>query len=225
MRGKLLITLVAAVLALGGCESMNLTETQRGTAVGAGVGAAAGAVIGATTKDGGGKRAATGAVIGGVAGGVIGNIWSSRMEEQRRRMEQATRGTGVDVSRTDDNRLKLNIPTDISFDSNRADIKSNFRPILDNFAASLNDHQATNVTIVGHADSTGNDSINDPLSRNRAASTRDYLASRGVSSNRFNVDGRGSREPIASNATESGKARNRRVEIYVTEPGGQGPRY
>lgn len=83
---------------------MNLTETQRGTAVGAGVGA---------------------------AGGVIGNIWSSRMEEQRRRMEQATRGTGVDVSRTDDNRLKLNIPTDISFDSNRADIKSNFRPILD----------------------------------------------------------------------------------------------
>lgn len=218
MKAKILIAVSAAALILAGCESMNLTETQRGAAVGAGVGAAAGAVIGATTKDGGGKRAATGAVIGGVAGGVIGNIWSSRMEEQRRRVEQATRGTGVDVSRTADNRLKLNIPTDISFGSNRADIKPNFRPILDNFAASLNDHPTTNVTIIGHADRTGNDAINDPLSRARAASTRDYLAARGAWINRFSTDGRGSREPIASNATESGKAKNRRVEIYVSEP-------
>lgn len=218
MRTTILITMLVAASFLAGCESMNLTETQRGTAVGAGVGAAAGAVIGATTGDGGGKRAAKGAVIGGLAGGVIGNIWSSRMEEQRRRMEQATRGTGVDVSRTADDRLKLNIPTDISFDSNRADIKPNFRPILDNFAASLNDNPVTNVTIIGHADSTGNDAINDPLSRARAASTRDYLVSRGVSGYRFSTDGRGSREPIASNATEAGKAKNRRVEIYVSEP-------
>lgn len=216
MRATTLIIPFLAVGFLAGCETM--TETQRGTAVGAGVGAAAGAVIGATTGDGGGKRAAKGAVIGGVAGGVIGNIWSSRMEEQRRRMEQATRGTGVDVSRTADDRLKLNIPTDISFDSNRADIKPNFRPILDNFAASLNDNPVTNVTIIGHADSTGNDAINDPLSRARAASTRDYLVARGVSGHRFSTDGRGSREPIASNATEAGKAKNRRVEIYVSEP-------
>lgn len=222
MRARTLISIAVAVGFLAGCA--NMTETQRGTAVGAGVGAAAGAVIGATTGDGGGKRAAKGAVIGGVAGGVIGNIWSARMEEQRRRMEQATRGTGVDVTRTADDRLKLNIPTDISFDTNRADIKPNFRPILDRFAASLNDHPATNVTIVGHADSTGNDAINDPLSRARAASTRDYLVARGPSPARFTTDGRGSREPIASNATEEGKARNRRVEIYVSEPANAYPR-
>jgi outer membrane protein OmpA-like peptidoglycan-associated protein len=73
------------------------------------------------------------------------------------------------------------------------------------------------VNIVGHTDSTGSDAINNPLSINRAANTRDYLASRGVASNRFNIDGRGSREPVASNDTDANRARNRRVEIYVAE--------
>jgi outer membrane protein OmpA-like peptidoglycan-associated protein len=215
MRSQITIYATVGALILAGCADMS--ATQRGTATGAGVGAGLGAILGATTSDGGGRRAATGAVIGGAAGAVIGNIWSSRMEEQKRKMEQATQGTGVQVSQTADNRLKLDIPSDISFDTNRADIKSNFRPILDKFAASLVEHPYTRVTIVGHTDNTGSDAVNNPLSVNRAARTRDYLVSRGAASNRFNIDGRGEHEPVASNNTEASRAKNRRVEIFVAE--------
>ena len=216
MRTQLTVTAFAALVALGGCA--NMIEVQRGTATGAGIGAGLGAVLGAATGDGGGRRAATGAVVGGAAGAVIGNIWSSRMEQQKRAMEQATQGTGVQVSQTPDNRLKLDIPTDISFDTNRADIKPNFRPILDKFAATLVENPYSKVTIIGHTDSTGGDAINNPLSVNRAAHARDYLTSRGVASNRVSIDGRGSHEPLASNDTEANRARNRRVEIFVAEP-------
>jgi outer membrane protein OmpA-like peptidoglycan-associated protein len=213
---KLMISAIAAaLLALSGCADM--TQTQRGTATGAGVGAGLGAVIGASTSDGGGRRAATGAVIGGAAGALIGNIWSHRMENQKQAMQQATQGTGVQVTQTSDNRLKLDIPSDISFDSNRSDIKSNFRPILDKFAAGLVDNQVAVVTITGHTDSVGTDASNNQLSLDRASHTRDYLASRGVAAARVNVNGRGELEPIASNDNDAGRARNRRVEIYVAE--------
>jgi outer membrane protein OmpA-like peptidoglycan-associated protein len=212
---KFTATTLIAMLALAGCADMN--PVQRGTAQGAGIGAGVGAVLGAATGPGGGRRAATGAAVGGAAGALIGNIWSSRMEQQKRQMEQATQGTGVQVTQTADNRLKLDIPTDISFDTNRSNIKSNFRPILDKFASSLVENPYTKVTIVGHTDSTGSDAINNPLSVNRAAQTRDYLTSRGVASNRFSIDGRGSHEPISPNDTEANRGRNRRVEIYVAE--------
>lgn len=206
---------IALTLIVGGCA--NMTPTQRGTATGAGIGAGLGAIIGGTTDGGGGKRAAGGAVLGGAAGALIGNIWSSRMEEQKRTMEQATQGTGVQVSQTADNRLKLEIPSDISFDSNRSDIKPNFRPVLDRFSATLYDHPSTVVTIVGHTDNTGSDAVNNPLSVQRAEHTRDYLSGRGIAPSRFSVSGRGMYEPIASNDNTAGRARNRRVEIYVSE--------
>jgi outer membrane protein OmpA-like peptidoglycan-associated protein len=211
--------LAATILALGvsGCADMN--ATQRGTATGAGAGAALGALIGGTTSGGGGGRATRGAILGGAAGAVIGNIWSKRMEQQKQAMEQATRGTGVQVSQTADNRLKLDIPSDVSFDSGRSDIKPNFQPVLERFASTLNENPDTNVVIIGHTDNTGGPAINQPLSVDRAARTRDYLAGRGVNPARITIEGRGEREPIATNADNSGRARNRRVEIYVAEPG------
>ncbi len=220
MQKNIAQTIVAcAVLALAtGCADMS--PTQRGTATGAGVGAGLGALIGGSSNGGGGSRATKGALIGGAAGALIGNIWSNRMEKQKQEMEAATRGTGIQVSQTSDNRLKMEIPADVSFDTGRADIKSNFRPILERFAQTLNDNPAATVSIVGHTDSTGSASVNDPLSVNRAAHTRDFLAQRGVSQNRIIIEGRGEREPIASNDNEAGRARNRRVEIYVSESQG-----
>jgi len=213
---KLLISTLALSVVLTGCADMS--ATQRGTATGAGIGAGLGAIIGATTAGGGGGRAATGAAIGGIAGAVAGNIWSNKMEKQKQQMEQATQGTGVQVSQTADNRLKLDIPSDISFDTNRADIRPNFRVILDKFAAGLVENPGTQVTIIGHTDNTGSDAINNPLSLERASHTRDYLTARGVAASRFNVDGRGSHEPVTTNATSVGRAQNRRVEIFVAEP-------
>lgn len=216
MPNKTLAALLIAALAATGCADMN--TTQRGTATGAGVGAGIGAVLGAATGPGGGKRAAGGAVLGAAVGAVVGNVWSKRMEAQKQQMEQATQGTGVQVSQTGDNRLKLEIPSDISFDSNRSNIKPDFRPILDRFATTLNENPATTVSIIGHTDSTGSTAVNQPLSIDRAAHTRDYLATRGVAASRIVIEGRGEQEPIASNDDASGRARNRRVEIYVAEP-------
>ena len=205
------ITLAVGVLS--GCA--NMTETQQGTAKGAGIGAVAGAVLGAAV--GGRSGAATGAVLGGAAGAVGGNIWSKKMQDQKAAMEQATVGTGVAVSQTADNRLKLDIPSDVSFDTGRSDIKPNFGPILNQFATSLNQNVVTNVTIIGHTDSTGSDAVNNPLSIDRAEAARDYLVSRGVARTRIVTDGRGAREPIADNNTQQGRDKNRRVEIYVAE--------
>ncbi|MFO1339304.1 MAG: OmpA family protein [Burkholderiaceae bacterium] len=200
---------IAAAMAATGCANMG--EREKGTATGAGIGAAAGAVISAAT----GGKAGTGAVVGGVVGAAAGNLWSKRMEDKRKAMEKATQGTGVTVDRTADNQLHVNVPSDISFDSGRSDLKPELRPVLDQFAQGL-DH-TMNVRVVGHTDSSGSDAINDPLSVERARSVREYLASRGVASQRVEISGEGSRQPVADNATPEGRARNRRVEIFLRE--------
>lgn len=211
MRKPILITSLAAVVLATGCA--NMTDTQRRTATGAGVGALGGAAIGAVA----GGHAGRGALIGAGVGALGTYIWSQHMEKQKQEMQAATQGTGVTVTQTADNQLKLDIPSDISFATNRSDIQPNFRPILDRFAEGLRNNPNTEVRIVGHTDSTGSDAINNPLSLDRAESTRNYLTSRGVSGARIHVEGRGSREPIASNDSVDGRARNRRVEIYVGE--------
>ena len=203
--------LVAALVFAAGCSSMS--EREQGTAKGAGAGAVAGAIIGSMT----GGNAGRSAVIGGAVGAVAGNLWSKHMEDKREALARASQGTGVEVGRTEDNRLKLNVPSDVSFDSGRADIKPQMRPVLDEIGRNLD--PSVRVTIVGHTDSTGSDAINEPLSRERAAAVRDYLSTRGLAPSRVSVSGRGSHEPVASNDTEPGRAANRRVEIFLSEQG------
>ena len=210
--------LVFAVLALTvtGCANMN--ETQRGTATGAGIGAVAGGLLGAATAGGHrGRSAATGAAVGAAAGAIGGYVWSKKMEEQRAQMAEASRGTGIDVSRTADNRLKLNIPADAGFDVGRTEIRPALGTALSQFASTLNQHTVTTLSIVGHTDNTGSDAVNDPLSVERANATRDFIAARGVAPGRISTAGRGEREPITSNDTPAGRAQNRRVEIYIAE--------
>ena len=217
---KIIITLSAVTLAMGGLSGCaNMNETQRDTGMGAAIGAVAGGLIGAATAGGNkGKSAATGAAVGAALGAGGGYLWSQNMQKQRAEMEQATAGTGIGISQTTDNQLKVDIPADVSFDVGSYAIKPNMRPVLDRLASTLNQHPVTTVTIIGHTDSTGSDAVNDPLSVNRAASTRDYLVQRGVSAQRIAVDGRGSRQPVADNSTASGRAMNRRVEIFIAEP-------
>ncbi len=212
MQHRTLPLALALVLGLGACTTM--TDTQRNAGLGAVGGAVGGALIGkATGSDKVGRDAAIGAGLGALGG----YVWSQRMEAQRQAMAQATAGTGVDVTRTADNQLKLEIPSDISFDSGKAAIKPQMRPILDRFAQTLKDNPATNVRIIGHTDSKGSDAINNPLSLDRAASARDYLTDRGVAQGRIEIAGRGSREPVADNGSEAGRARNRRIEVFVAE--------
>ena len=120
-------------------------------------------------------------------------------------------------ARTSDDQLKLQVPSDISFDTGRADLKPNLRAVLDQFARGLSSDPTMHVRVIGHTDSTGSDAINNPLSVERANATRDYLISRGVAGTRIGTDGRGSREPVADNNTQAGRDKNRRVEIFVAE--------
>jgi outer membrane protein OmpA-like peptidoglycan-associated protein len=205
-----LCAVAAAAVALAGCG--NMSERQRGTAQGAGIGAIAGAVIGTATGGKAGKSAAIGAAIGAVGG----NLWSKRMQDKQRAMEKATAGTGIEVEKTADNQLKVNVPSDLSFATGRADLNPSLRPVLDQFAQGLDG--TVHVRIVGHTDSTGNDAINDPLSLARARTVQGYLEDRGLPASRLEVAGRGSREPVADNGSDAGRAKNRRVEIFLREP-------
>lgn len=207
-RGLLVTTLVAS-LGLAGCATMGgMTDTQRNAAIGAGVGALAGAAIG---------RDAKGALIGAGVGAAGGYVWSQHMQQKKQAMERATVGTGVSVAQTADNQLKLNVPGDFSFDTGRADIKPNMRPVLDQFANGLAQQPTTEVRIVGHTDNTGSDALNNQLSIDRAQATKRYLVTRGVQADRILIAGRGEAEPVADNSTDNGRARNRRVEIFLGE--------
>lgn len=211
-----LLALVVLSGSLGACA--NLDESQRTTATGATIGAVAGALLGGVTAGGNKtKSAATGAAIGAALGAGGGYLWSRHMQEQKASMEQATQGTGIGVSQTADNQLKLDIPSDLSFDSGQYRIKPGLHAVLDRFASTLNQNPVTTVRIIGHTDNVGSDAANNLLAVNRADATRDYLVSRGVESKRISIDGRGEHEPIADNATAEGRAKNRRVEIFVAE--------
>jgi len=208
-RWSLTATVCAIAVLLSACASP--TREQKGAATGAMIGAVAGAVLGDSKKS---------AAIGAAAGALGGYIWSRQMEDKRKAMEAATAGTGATVAQTPDNQLRLTIPNDISFDTGRANIRPEMMPILNQFAQGLGQQPSIEVRIIGHTDSTGNDAINNPLSVARAQSARDYLVGRGVDARRISIDGRGAREPVADNATEAGRARNRRIDIFLAERAG-----
>ena len=198
--------LCAASTLLAGCA--NPTAEQKGAATGAGLGALAGVLLGDSRQS---------AAVGAAVGALGGYVWSKNMEEKKQAMEKATAGTGVLVTQTQDNQLKLNIPNDISFDSGRYNIKPNLQPVLDQFAQGLNSQPNTEVRIVGHTDSIGSEAVNNPLSVHRAESARDYLVAKGVDARRIATEGHGAKQPLADNSTEAGRGKNRRIEIYLAE--------
>jgi outer membrane protein OmpA-like peptidoglycan-associated protein len=202
--------LLALVVALGLGACADMSERQKGTAGGAAIGALGGALISKAT----GGKAGTGAVVGGAIGAVTGNLWSKRMEDKRKAMEEATKGT--EVARTTDDQLKVNVPADFSFDVGRAAIKPSMVPVLDKLAQGLDAN--VQLQVIGHTDSTGSDAVNNPLSLDRAEAVRAYLGRHNVPASRIQVEGRGEREPVADNATPAGRAQNRRVEIFLREP-------
>jgi len=184
-------------------------RTQRGAIIGAVAGAVAGLISGgdATERR---QRALVGAGVGGLAGGAIG----AYQDRQEAALRQRMAGTGVDVVRNGDN-ITLNMPSNITFDFDRSDLKPQFMPVLDNVARTLTEYNQTVVEVAGHTDSVGTDAYNQALSERRANSVAGYLGSHGVMSQRMIVVGAGESRPVASNDTDSGRAQNRRVEITL----------
>jgi outer membrane protein OmpA-like peptidoglycan-associated protein len=201
-------------LFLAGCADMS--QSQKTTAEGAGIGAAAGALIGAVA--GGGKGAAIGAAAGAGTGALGGYLWNEHLEKQKQQMQRASEGTGVQVTQTADNRLKINVPSDAGFATGSAQLNAKLHPALNELATSLQQNPTETVQIVGYTDNTGGETINEPLSQNRAQSVENYLVSHGVPPQRITTQGLGSQNPAASNETAEGRALNRRVEIFVAYP-------
>ena len=202
---RTLITIAVAAALVTGCATQRQTET----AVGAGVGAATGAVVGAAV--GGSSGAAVGGVVGAGAGAAVGYNWQLIKEK----LGMATKDSGVQVAEMKDGSLKVNVPGSVSFASGSASLNPNLYPTLDGIAKTLNEYPASTITVVGHTDSVGDTQANLDLSGRRAAAVADYLTQRGVLRNRMAVQSRGEAEPIADNATEAGRAQNRRVEMVI----------
>jgi len=211
---RLIVSGFAAVslLGLAACVTDPNTGEQKvsRTAIGAVGGAGLGYLLGDLV---GGKTARiVGAGIGGVAGGVIGN----KLDQQIRELDEATEGSGVDVSKTPDGEsILVNLP-DVTFAVDSTTISPSFRAALDEVASSLQKYPDSLVDVMGHTDSDGSDSYNLDLSRRRAESVKGYLVMRGVSGARVATIGYGEQYPRADNTTEEGKALNRRVEIRIT---------
>lgn len=213
MRALVISTLVGAGLVLSGCQTtgnnMGGVEYDK-AALGTIIGAAAGYGISkgnANSSRQNNRAAAIGAVLGGGAGLYLDN------KEEKLRQQMA--GTGVDVSRNPDGSVQLIMPGSITFDTNKSNIKPNFYTTLNKVAQTLAEDNQSAILVTGYTDNTGNDSINMPLSQQRAQSVKNYLAGKGVSSGRIDAQGYGSANPIADNSTASGREQNRRVEISI----------
>lgn len=162
----------------------------------------------------GGRRDRTEKILGAGIGAVAGAGIGAYMDAQERKLREETAGTGVDVIRDGDN-LLLRMPSGITFAYDKADVQPQFQPTLNDVASILSQYPKTYIDVYGHTDSDGTDAYNQTLSERRAASVADYLVAHGVQSARIATRGFGETQPIASNATEQGKAANRRVEIKI----------
>ena len=187
-----------------------VSNTAGGAAIGAGMGAVAGLLVGNNPVQ---RRNAAliGAGIGALAGGAIGNYMDTQESELRAQLQ----GTGVSVTRMGD-RIILNMPSNVTFATDRDQVIPPFYPTLDSVAIVLRKFDKTLIDVDGHTDSVGNAGYNQDLSERRANSVANYLASRGIDPRRMSAVGYGLERPIASNATESGRAQNRRVEIAIS---------
>jgi outer membrane protein OmpA-like peptidoglycan-associated protein len=186
-----------------------VSKTTKGAAIGAGVGVAVGLITGDSSSERK-RRAIQLGAAGGIVGGGVGNY----MDRQEAKLRAQLQGTGVSVTRSGDN-IILNMPGNVTFQSNSADINASFYPVLNSVALVLKEFDKTVVDVAGHADSTGADDKNLELSQRRAGSVSSYMGAQAVNSQRLIAVGYGETRPIATNDTAEGRQQNRRVEITL----------
>jgi outer membrane protein OmpA-like peptidoglycan-associated protein len=208
MKKLIAITLVA-LLTTPVFAQDNHAKAKKGAVIGGVAGAIAGAIIHNNRGSGNAKR---GAVVGGVVGAATGAIVGAMMDRQERELRQID---GIDVTRTDEDELKVTMRNDILFDFNSAGLRSTSRDELREMASVFDKYPDTTIAIQGHTDSTGTVSYNQRLSERRASSVANYLEDLGVRGSRLDAYGYGESRPKATNNTANGRQLNRRVEIFV----------
>ena len=204
-RNAFMALLAVGAMATSGCASMS--NKERGAVIGAGAGAAVGGVIGNQTGS-----TARGAIIGAVVGGAAGAIIGHQMDQQAKELDQSIEGAKVE--RVGEG-IQVTFESGLLFDFDSDRIKPEAAKNLQELARSLNKFGNSNLMIVGHTDSQGDDAYNMNLSVRRANSASAYLQSQGVPATRITTAGRGEAEPVASNDTDAGRQQNRRVEVAI----------
>ena len=204
-RNALIAVAMLGSLGISGCASMN--QKERGAVIGAGAGAAIGGVIGNNTGS-----TARGAIIGAVVGGAAGAVIGHQMDQQAKEIDQSV--PGAKVERVGEG-IQVTFDSGLLFDFDSDRIRSDAAANLNELARSLNKFPNSDLLIVGHTDSKGDDAYNQNLSQRRANAASAYLQAQGVPANRLRTSGRGESEPVASNDTEAGMQQNRRVEIAI----------
>lgn len=204
---------LSSVLVLTSCEAVqNSNNQQRGTAIGTAAGALLGGILGNNIGKGG--KAPVGAVLGGIIGGVAGNVIGQKMDKQAKEIKETL--PGAEVERVNEG-IKVTLPENmVNFAFNSSELTVASKNNLDKLAEILTNNMDTNINIYGHTDSKGSDAYNQTLSEKRADSVKKYLISKGISASRMYSMGMGEQSPVASNETEAGRAKNRRVEFAIT---------
>ena len=212
----ILLTSLCLAMGVSGCTTINpySGEEQTSNAVkGGAIGAATGALVGvlSSSKKDRGKGALIGAASGAALGGDIGYY----MDVQEAKLRQKMKGTGVSVTRSGD-QIILNMPNNVTFDSNASQLKPAGANTLSGVAMVLKEYEDTRVHIIGHTDSSGSRELNMRLSEQRAESVGTALITMGVDASRLSMSGVGPDQPVASNSTAAGKAQNRRVTLTLS---------
>ena len=217
MKSSIVVAGLAA-LSLSACTTMNaytgqnqLSSTAGGAMIGAGTGAVVGAFAGAATGNDPRIAALIGAGLGGLTGAAVGHYMGQPEAELRAPLQS----TGVSVTRVG-NQIILNMPSNISFQTDSATVNPAFNDTLVSVGLVLKKFNKTVVDVTGHTDNTGSDAHNQDLSQRRAVAVATILANQGVDQRRFYIEGKGESDPIASNANEAGRSQNRRVEIQIS---------
>lgn len=201
------------ILCLTGCTAPQ-TKTEKGGIYGAAGGAAAGAVVGqviAHDTKGTLIGAAIGAAIGGLGGAGVGKM----MDDQERDMRAALASSEAASVSREGNLLALTFKSDVSFDTNSAVVRPGLYSELDRVAAVMNQYPSTLIRVEGHTDSRGSNEYNMDLSNRRANAVKNLLVQRGIAGSRIEAVAFGKTMPTASNDTEAGRQKNRRVEIKI----------
>ncbi len=209
MNSRFSLVAVATIASLGLSACASLNNKENGAVIGAAAGAAVGGVIGNNTGNG---STAKGAIIGAVVGGAAGAVIGHQMDQQAKEISQAI--PGAKVERVGEG-IDVTFDSGLLFDFDSDKIRPAAATNLSELAKSLNKFGDSNLMIVGHTDSQGDDAYNQALSYRRANSASAYLQSQGVPSGRILTNGLGEREPVATNDTDAGRQQNRRVEVAI----------
>jgi outer membrane protein OmpA-like peptidoglycan-associated protein len=213
---KVGVLAVGLIVALPGCTTLDAytreerpARAQRQAVIGAAAGAVAGLITGDSSMERK-KRALVGAGLGALAGAGVGAYQDRQEAKLRAELER----TGVSVTRIGDN-ITLNMPGNVTFATNSADLNANFFEVLNSVGLIVNEFNQTVIEVAGHTDSVGSEADNQLLSDRRASAVASYLGTRSVRTDRIITVGEGERRPVATNDTDAGRQQNRRVELTL----------